>query len=179
MPELTLSKLLELYVSDEELPEEIQYIYRAQNTEISPSVILLFNKLIHAIPLILMVCALGIMSVPVQLDNLTKFSNSLEEADSIEVGCLSGADAFKNIPDSFPRRRMAIAFMLKEYAQVLCSTYPRILKENSIAQVQYHLLISQLYLQLNSILLAHTHNVLASRHMIYFYKRKSTKTGIC
>ena len=172
LPELTLSKLLELYVSDEELPEEIQYIYRAQNTEISPSVILLFNKLIHAIPLILMVCALGIMSVPVQLDNLTKFSNSLEEADSIEVGCLSGADAFKNIPDSFPRRRMAIAFMLKEYAQVLCSTYPRILKENSIAQVQYHLLISQLYLQLNSILLAHTHNVLASRHMIYFLQKK-------
>ncbi|RCK59030.1 hypothetical protein Cantr_07216 [Candida viswanathii] len=172
LPDASFSKLVELYVSDDELPEEIQYIYQAQNTEITPTVIALFNRLIHAIPLILMVCALGIISVPVQLDNLTKYRNSQEEADSISVGCLSGPDAFKNIPDTFPRKRMAIAFMLKEYAQVLCSTYPYILKENSIVQVQYHLLVSQLYLQLNSILLAHTYNVLASRHMIYFLQKK-------
>lgn len=172
IPDLTLSKLIELYVNDEELPEEIAYIYETQNTPITTNVISLFNKLIHTIPLILMVCALGILGAPVQLDNLTKFSNSLEEADSISVGCLSGNDSFKDIPESFPRKRMTIAFLLKEYAQVLCSTYPCVLKENSIIQVQYNLLISQLYLQLNSILLAHTHNVLASRHMIYFLQKK-------
>ncbi|KAL6451877.1 hypothetical protein SBY92_003185 [Candida maltosa Xu316] len=172
VPGMSFLKIIELYVSDDVLPLEIQYIFDVEKVEVPVGFTRSYNKLVHCIPLMLIICALGVLSCSVQLENLTNFKNSSEEAESISIGCFSGTSNFKDIPDSFPRQRRSIAFMLKDYAEVLCHTFPFVLRDNTTTAVQYYLYLSQLHLLANNKLLAQRTNVLASQNMMYFLQKR-------
>ena len=179
LPNMSFSRLVELYIDDNTIPPEVQQVFciddddnnNSQLNEKRKLTVEQYIRLIKSIPLILIISALGIISVPVQLDNLTKYKNSQEEAKSISVGCLSGDNVFNDIPADFPRQRNVIAFMLKDYAQLLCNVFSFILENNTIESVQYYLFLSQLHLQQNSIILAQRACLTASQNVMYLLEK--------
>ena len=179
LPNMSFSRLVELYIDGNTIPPEVQQVFciddddnnNSQLNEKRKLTVEQYIRLIKSIPLILIISALGIISVPVQLDNLTKYKNSQEEAKSISVGCLSGDNVFNDIPADFPRQRNVIAFMLKDYAQLLCNVFSFILENNTIESVQYYLFLSQLHLQQNSIILAQRACLTASQNVMYLLEK--------
>ena len=80
-----ISRLVELYIDDNTIPPEVQQVFcidddddnnNSQLNEKRKLTVEQYIRLIKSIPLILIISALGIISVPVQLDNLTKYKNS-------------------------------------------------------------------------------------------------------
>lgn len=100
-----------------------------------------YNTLAHLVPLLLVVCALGILATPVQLDNLGKFMSSLEERKDLGISCLANAQI-----DNLPSDRHAIAQSFIRYAHVISTFYPFTLKPNTLVSVEFHLLMNQFHL---------------------------------
>ncbi|EGW30792.1 uncharacterized protein SPAPADRAFT_72715 [Spathaspora passalidarum NRRL Y-27907] len=173
MPEFSFVTLIELCdITDETvLPAKVEEIYKKQNIEINDDSIESFYKLIHSIPLIILICAIGVISTPIQLENLSSFSDSLEEARSIDLGCLGGPDVFKDLPESFPRDRVRIAVKLLNYSQLLIIGFPFLLESNTLTSVEFYLLLNQFYLYGMSPLLAHRTINTANQHMMYLLRK--------
>ena len=95
---MSFSRLVELYIDDNTIPPEVQQVFcidddddnnNSQLNEKRKLTVEQYIRLIKSIPLILIISALGIISVPVQLDNLTKYKNSQEEGNQYQlVVCL-------------------------------------------------------------------------------------------
>ncbi|RLV93251.1 hypothetical protein JA1_002609 [Spathaspora sp. JA1] len=173
IPDFSFLSLIELCDSSDEtnLPPKVEEIYKKQNIEINEDSIQSFYKLIHSIPLIILICAIGVICTPIQLENLSSFANSHEEASSIDIGCLSGPDAFKDLPASFPRDRAVIAVKLLSYANLLVISFPFVLQSNTLTSVEFYLLLNQFYLYGMSPLLAHRTINTANQHMMYMLRK--------
>ncbi|KAG5418937.1 ZCF27 [Candida metapsilosis] len=170
IPELTFIKLLELFEKDE-LPESISQVYQDSNIELNEWEVEKLNLLVEFIPVILIISALGVSAIPVHLDNLTTFKNSLDESASTTIGCLSGENSFDGIPTTFTSNRTLIAYKLVAYSQSIIQMFPFVMKENTIRSTSYYLLKSQLHLQNNNPLRAHELNVRASRNIMYYLQK--------
>ncbi|KAG7665267.1 ZCF27 [[Candida] subhashii] len=173
LPNCSFLKLLEI-VKDETqatLPPEIVKIYEENKIQIDYNSIRQFYRMIRAIPLILVVCAIGVISTPVELENLSNYANSKEEANSLKIGCIDSSTAFEGVPKSFPRERVQIASKLVSYTELLTIAFPFLLQPNTLLTVQYYLLLSQYSLYIMSPLLAYRQITTASQHMMYFLKK--------
>lgn len=154
----------------------------------------------NSIPMILLICALGIVSTPVSLDNFKNFKNSLEEAFA-RLGCLGSDKTFGNEEQEeaeaeaeeekgeiieegregtgvgkrakkFVFGRLKIAYLLVTYAEMIRQLYPHIMMENTVTSVQYYLTLSQLYLLANCPLLAHENVTRAARNIVYVLRKE-------
>ncbi|KAI5955124.1 ZCF27 [Candida jiufengensis] len=166
--DFTFVKFIEYFNDDFKISPIIEKVYEDNNLAINMGKI---QELIHSIPLILLICALGISSTPVNLDNLNTFEDSLEESSSIDIGCLSNAESFKNIPPHFSKNRTEIAFKLKKYAEVIITLFPEVLPTNSMLSTQYYIMQHQLYIQNNYPLLAHESILTASKNIMYYLQK--------
>ncbi|KAI5965749.1 ZCF27 [Candida pseudojiufengensis] len=163
-------KLIEIfngYDDGDNLPPIISKIYEENKNSFNINKL---QNLIHSIPLILMICSIGISSIPINLDNLTTFENSKDEASSIKIGCLNGQNSFKNSPN-LNQNRTEIAFKLKKYAECIITLFPNILPTNSILSTQFYIMLNQLYLQNGYPLLAHESILNASKNIMYFLQK--------
>ncbi|CAN3354040.1 hypothetical protein DICA4_B02344 [Diutina catenulata] len=82
-----------------------------------------FTTMCKSIPLLMIMCAIGVIATPVQLGNMDTFDSSLDEAASLGVGDISEAD-FSQLPADIPRSRLHLSFFLSEYAKMVCMCYP-------------------------------------------------------
>lgn len=170
MQNFSIPKLLELF-EKEALPQLIVQVYNDLKMELNDWEIDKLKLLVEFIPLILVISALGVSAIPVHLDNLTTFKNSMDEAASTAIGCLSGEKCFDGISTTLTSNRANIAYKLLTYSQFLLQMFPFIMKENTIRSTQYYLLVSQLHLQNNNPLFAHKFIVIASRNIMYYLQK--------
>lgn len=173
MPQLTFVKVLEMF-EKEDLPRLIVQVYQDAKIELNDWEIEKLNLLVEFIPLILLISALGVSAIPVHLNNLTTFKNSLDESASTSLGCLSGANCFDGIPTTFTSNRTLIAYKLLAYSQSIIQMFPFVMRENTIRSTQYYLLKSQLHLQNNNPLRAHKFIVSASRNIMYYLQKTNS-----
>lgn len=130
-----------------------------------------FKDCCESVPLILVVCAVGIIACPVKLDNHQRFDTSLEESKSVE-SC--GID-FSKLPSSIPRNRRLLSRCFIEYALIVSSVYPSSLKRNTLVSVMFHILLNQYYLYNMDPLSAHRAIVTASTDMMYYLEKENTR----
>ncbi|KAK6464120.1 fungal transcriptional regulatory protein [Scheffersomyces coipomensis] len=170
-PSITLVKLLEDYepnTPSDQIPEFVIDALKAANLEDTPYRRLAYKTLCESIPLFLTICALGIISTSIQLENLSKFNSSTEEKESTILGSLSSESTFNKVPLTLPRDRSQIAFLLINYAQFLDSAFPDSIKQSSLVAVEFNLLLSQYYLYIMCPVKAYRFISIACHNMMYF-----------
>ncbi|EAZ63908.2 Fungal transcriptional regulatory protein [Scheffersomyces stipitis CBS 6054] len=164
-------QILESYDSEnpesDQLPRVVLDALRANNLEDTPFRRRAFKTLCLSVPNIIVICALGVVSTPVQLENLTKFDSSIEERKSIAIGCLSDSSAFNGVQD-VRRDRLEISILLIRYAELLRTAFPFTVDQSSLRAVEFHLLLNQYYLYTMTPLLAYRHISTACQHMMYY-----------
>ena len=131
-----------------------------------------FKTLCKIIPILILMCALGVLTSTVQLDNLSKFSTSLEERESVALGGLSDPEAFSGLEKNYSRNRDELSYGLVNYANFLTTIYPQTLKQSSMRTVLFYVLSSQYYLNVMSPLKAYKEITLASQNMMYYLEMK-------
>ncbi|KAK6203498.1 uncharacterized protein RJT21DRAFT_2826 [Scheffersomyces amazonensis] len=174
---LTFMSLLETYdasnPSTDNIPKFVYDALKASNLEDTPYRRLAYRCLCESVPVILAICALGVISTSIQLDNLAKFNTSFEERSSIATGCLSNDSSFIKVPANLPRDRSAIAFLLINYATFLESAFPDAITPSSLNASTFNLLLSQYYLYIMCPLRAYRYISNACQHVMYFIIQKN------
>ncbi|KAK6454836.1 uncharacterized protein RJT20DRAFT_684 [Scheffersomyces xylosifermentans] len=171
--EFPFTRLLEIFDSEntdpDYLPAEVVQALTAQHVEITPYRRKAFRTLCKSIPVIIIICALGIISTPVQLDNLSRFDSSIDERNSLEIGCLSDPAFLEGGGlENLPKSRLEIANNIVKYAEFLSTVYPYTIVQSSLRNVEYYLLLSQYYLYTMTPLLAYRSISTASQNMMYY-----------
>jgi len=133
-----------------------------------------FFHLCKSIPLILLMCAIGVLATSIQLGNLEKFDTSLEEMSDLEIGCL----AEKDIPKDVPKSRYKIAHILSEYSKFLLMMYPQTIEQYSLPMIELHLLRSQYELYLMCPLQSYECVTDACQNMMYYLEKHKVNFGL-
>lgn len=126
-----------------------------------------FRNLCLSVPLILVICCLGIISTPIQLNNVGLFLNSLEERDSLLIGCLPS----DNLPDglgSENKTRFLMSQLVLNYSQMIAMLYPWALQDNTLISVEYYILMNQYNLLIMNPLKAYDNIAKACHSMMFF-----------
>lgn len=167
----SMIKLVETQNYKEEVPDFYLQALKAANIEDTYTTRKSFRTLCKIVPILIMMCALGVLASSVQLDNLDKFSTSLEERESFAIGGLSDPKAFQGL-EEYPRTRDELSYGLVKYASFLTAIYPP--KQNSIKTVLLHILSSQYYLYVMSPVKAYKEISSASQNMMYYLEMKKS-----
>lgn len=122
-----------------------------------------FGRFCASVPLILVICALGVLLTEVRFDNFCEFALSVEERRSMQQVPLS--------PASLPADRMQLALVIVHYASVIQYVFPGCMVHGSLITVQYHILLSQFYITTMNPLAAHREIVTASTLMMYYLQK--------
>lgn len=137
-----------------------------------------YFTLCRHIAIIPLVCGLGILSSPVQLDNFGKYKTSLEERSDLSSSCLT-PESIKHIPSVIPRERLAIAKWMVTFSQVVLVFYPDLFKEGSIECIVYHILSNQFHLYvLDPVLGFKSINIACHNVMFYLDKRRNQQDEV-
>lgn len=125
-----------------------------------------WNELCQFVPIILVICALGILSTSVQLDNFTRFSSSLEERSFLSDAL--DENVIELLPDSIPKDRVAIAYQLITYSKLIINTFPVLIQEYTPKSCLYNIFLYQFYCNLLKPSLAYHHINIACRDIMYY-----------
>lgn len=174
---LTFTSILQLYVErdnnegsrklDEEkikVPDQFLQALRLANIKDEPFRRKALISFFKTVPHIILMCAIGALAVPVQLRNMDNFASSLEERESLSIGCLGNLEP----PENIPRSRFKIAHLLAEYSKIVSILYPYTSKVGSLQKIEYGLLRSQYELYIMSPLLAQRSITEACQNMTYY-----------
>lgn len=134
-----------------------------------------YTKYCDRIPSALMVLAIGTLSTSMQLENIAKFSTSLEERTNVTTGCLSEDGLFDKQPDNLPRDRGKISIYIVQYAEYLYSMFPNSMLSTEFEVAKYEILKSQYYLCTFNVLDAFKQISRAS-HNLMFYLNSTRET---
>lgn len=128
---------------------------------------LTFRNLCLSIPLLLIICSLGIISTPIQLNNVGQFLNSLEERDSLLIGCLP-EESLPNSLGEENKTRFLVSQILLNYSLMIAALYPWTLQDNTMISVEYHILLNQYNLLIMRPLKAYDNITKACHGMMFF-----------
>ena len=160
------------HAENDDVPDFYLEALKAANIDDTVTTRKTFKTLCKIIPILVLMCALGVLTSAVQLDNLSKFSTSLEERKSLVLGGLSDPEAFSGLEEEFSRNRDELSYGLVKYANFLTTIYPQTLKQSSMRTVLFHVLSSQYYLNVMSPLKAYKEITCASQNMMYYLEMK-------
>lgn len=104
-----------------------------------------FNSLCEKLPLIPVVCALGVLSSPIQLDNFSKYKCSLEERIDLSTSCLS-QESIEKISPILQGERLSVSLGFITFSKIIIDFFPDIYKEYSTNSILYNLFLNQFYL---------------------------------
>lgn len=130
-----------------------------------------FQKCCESVPLILIVCAIGVIASPVKLDNHQQFVSSMEEGKSLE----SCSANLSNCSSLIARDRKRLARSLVDYSKIISSIFPLSLRRNTLASIEYHIMLNQYHLYNIDPLNAHAAIVTASSEMMYYLERENLR----
>lgn len=130
-----------------------------------------YFNLCKSIPLIPVVCALGILSSPVQLNNFGSYQTSLEERSDLSTSCLT-KESIRLIPEGIPKERLAISSWLITYSQTILIFCPGIYKKFSLNSIFYHLFLSQFHLYILKPMVAFEEINISCQHMMHYLNKK-------
>lgn len=130
-----------------------------------------YFNLCKSIPLIPVVCALGILSSPVQLNNFGSYQTSLEERRDLSTSCLT-KESIKLIPEGIPKERLAISSWLITFSQTILIFCPGIYKKFSLNSIFYHLFLSQFHLYILKPTIAFEEINISCQHMMHYLNKK-------
>ncbi|PVH18560.1 uncharacterized protein CXQ87_001491 [Candidozyma duobushaemuli] len=173
-PQTTFISMLEDYMSLEEgetVPQSFNDALLTLNLENTAVRRRAFINCCESVPLILAVCAIGIIASPVKLDNHQTFNNSTEEGRSMEN---SAATLAKSSP-LIPKDRKKLSRSLIDYALIISSVFPLSLKRNSLVSIEYHIMLNQYHLYNMDPLSAHKAIVTASTDMMYYLEKEMNR----
>lgn len=130
-----------------------------------------FTTMCKLIPLLMIMCAIGVLSTPVLLDNLDQFELLLAEAELLAPGALSESD-FEKYPPEIPRLRLKLLMFLSEYAKMVCMCYPF---PKTLRYVEYLLLHGVYSLYTMMPLKAYSHVTDACHNIMFYLQTKKVK----
>ncbi|EGV66087.1 hypothetical protein CANTEDRAFT_102265 [Yamadazyma tenuis ATCC 10573] len=174
IPGFTLSKLALAYHRAQGEDREIDAKYMDALTEISirdPQARKdALDSLCRKIPLIPVVCALGVLSSPIQFDNFAKYKSSVEERNDVTTSCLT-RESISKIPESVKKERFSIANSLVTYAKVIVDIFPSICKEYTTESIVFNILLHQFSMYTMRPIVAYRHINLACHDIMYFIEK--------
>lgn len=165
---VTLSGLLEEFYSlkDTELVGQ-SYSMALKTLGIEDSKVLqnAYRILCESMPVILMVCAIGIISAPVSLNNIGTYANSLEERSSM------GPKKTIINNGSMDQDRFLLSQMYMNYASVISAMFPQSLKPNTTVSIKYHVLLSQYHHYALNPSMAHEEILNACNQLVFYVEK--------
>lgn len=182
IPNFTLSKLASEYLRMKSTGKQINDIYLSALTGSSiEDKQARYNALISfckKIPLIPIVCALGVMASPLQFDNFAKYKTSIEEREDLGGSCLS-QESIDNIPKGIKIDRLSVAASFIRYSRIIVDFFPNIYREYTGNSIFYHVFQSQFCLYIMKPTDAYRHITFACQNMMYYLeKRRDSQRNI-
>ncbi|OBA24262.1 hypothetical protein METBIDRAFT_38474 [Metschnikowia bicuspidata var. bicuspidata NRRL YB-4993] len=133
-----------------------------------------YRNLCETMPMLLMVCAIGVISVPVSLDNIGTYENSLEERASMGAHKTPKAAA----GPAAGQNRFALSQMYIAHAAYVTAVFPKSLRPSTIPSVKYHVLLSQYHHDTLNPSLAHEEIIIASTGLVLFIEKTRMRAGL-
>jgi hypothetical protein len=158
----------------ENVPSEFLEALKKLDLEDEPYRRSSFFQLCKSIPLLLLMCAIGVLATSIQLGNIEKFDTSLSEMSDLAIGCLAEND----IPNDVPKSRYTVAHILSEYSRLLLMMYPQTIEQHSLPMIELHLLRSQYELYLMCPLQSYQYVTDACHNMMYFLEKHKVNFGL-
>lgn len=124
-----------------------------------------YENCCNSVPLLLVVCALGVLATPLRLNNMEMYATLVAERSAMDTCCVPGGNG---IPDN----RAEFSHMFVTYAAFLAASFPSSLCQNSLVAVEYHIMLSQYHLYCMDPLKAHGAIVQAATHMTFFLEKE-------
>lgn len=124
-----------------------------------------FQRFCESVPLILVICALGLLSTQVRCDNFCEYALLIEERRSMRYA------PTVELPAGLPADRMELALAMVRHANVIQYMFPACMEQVPLVVVQYRILLSQFYLCTMNPLDAHRQIVAASSRMVYYLEK--------
>lgn len=182
IPEFSLIKLAEDYYNTQREGKLIGDIY-VEALSISGTDDLPFRRnayfsLCKKIPLIPVICALGVIASSIQLDNFAKYKSSLEERNDLASSCLT-EESINVTPKGTLKERLSVAYSFITYSKIMIDFWPGIYKEHSSTSIFYNLFLNQFSLYIMKPAEAYKHISLACQDMMYYLeKRRSSNQEV-
>lgn len=169
-PKTTFISMLEDYLALEEgatVPQSFTEALQILNLENNAIRRRAFQRCCELVPLILAVCAIGVIAAPLKLDNHQRFENSTEEGRFLE-----NLDLLDS-PLPQDRKKLSAAFI--DYAHIISLVFPFSLKRNSVVSIEYHIMLNQYHHYNMDPLKAHKAIVTASSDMMYYLEKEMNR----
>lgn len=153
-PELTILKCVEIFAAGDESKYPIDKVH--------------FEQMCQQLPLFVVVCAVGIISTTVQLENFTKFRSSLEERKSVSLGCIN-----ERILDELglPRDRGLVSLYLLRYSEMIDNTF-QIMDKFPCIKAELHLIRCGYFLIVALPMKAYSEILKACHQLMYYLELK-------
>ncbi|KAM9938041.1 hypothetical protein OXX80_002437 [Metschnikowia pulcherrima] len=123
-----------------------------------------YKRLCESAHIVLMACAIGVISAPVSLNNIGTYENSLEE---------------RSVGPAPEHDRFILSQMYVNYAQALTGIFPQSAKAFTMVSIKYHVLLSQYYHYTMNPSMAHEEIVIASDQLVYYIEKAESRARLC
>lgn len=157
-PKMTLMSMLEEFYSlkpTETVPQAYKDALAKSKQEDTVILQNAYLSLCSLTPVILMICAIGVLARPVSLDNIGTYENSMEERSATDK-------------ETLDINRLELSQMFVTYSQLIGTVFPLSLRANSLQSLMYHVLYSQYFHYTMNPSLAHEKIVVASNELAYY-----------